>query len=528
MSKTGFMRQIGTTIATVFARLQPSGIPGRLTMAGALAVLAVTVASVATAGEWKIVAWLLCCVALMTLMGVHRAAAARFQRICDSLDSISLGEVSGRVETMLSGQSGREVDSVREMNQALMDIVHQVRQSSERIGTTTREIAAGSQNLSHRTEEQAATLEEIASSMEELSGTVRQNSENCQLASTLTRESASLAGEGADCVRRASESMGRVDQSSRKIAEISKLIEGIALQTNILALNAAVEAARAGAQGRGFSVVAAEVRELSQRCADAAQDIKKLIEASVDSVNTSVRIVGEAGTVIDRVADSVQRAAQLIGEVATASREQTTGVDQVSQSIVQLEHSNLQNAALVEQTTAAGRLFEGEVEKLQEAVGHFKLDYAKQRHQAVELVRQAVQHVKRVGQQRACDDFDDRTGEFVFGEYYVYAIDLNGIRVANGSDPASRGENIYDVRDEDGKACVRNIIDKATRKGKGWEDYKWLNPVSRRVEQKSLYFELVDGIVVCCGVYRKERSDEQTSAADAALPAHASLHPTAR
>jgi len=495
------IRRIGTTILALIAQLQPSGIFGRLIMAGVLAVLAVAAASIA-AEPWKPLAWVPCCAALLSLVGVHRAAALRFQHLCDSLDSISLGEVSGRVDTILAGQSGREVDSVREMNQALIDIVQQVRTSSEHIGGATREIAAGTQNLSHRTEEQAATLEEVASSMEQLSGTVRQNSEHCQLASTLARESASLASEGTDRVRRASDSMGRVDQSSRKIAEISKLIEGIALQTNILALNAAVEAARAGEQGRGFSVVAAEVRELSQRCADAALDIKKLIEASVDSVRTSVGIVGEAGTVIDRVAESVQRVAQLIGEIALASREQTAGVDQVSKSIVQLEHSNHQNAALVEQTTAVGRLFEEEVEKLKEAVGHFKLDYAEQRHQAVELVRLAVQHVTRVGKQQACNDFDDRNGKFIFGEYYIWAMDLHGIRVANGSDPATRGQNIADLRDVDGKPHVRNILDKAQRKGKGWEDYKWSNPVTRRIEQKSVYFELCDGLILACGVYR--------------------------
>jgi hypothetical protein len=316
-------------------------------------------------------------------------------------------------------------------------------------------------------------------------------------------------------VRRAGDSMGRVDESARKIAQISKLIEGIALQTNILALNAAVEAARAGEQGRGFAVVAGEVRGLSQRCADAAQDIKKLIEASVHSVSRSVGIVAEAGTLIDRVAQSAQQAAQSIGEIASGSREQSSGVDQVSQSIMQLEHANLQNAALVEQTSATSRLFEEEVDKLEGAVGHFKLDRARERHQAVQLVQQAVEHMKKVGKERACNDFDDFSGEFVFGEYYIWGMDLNGVRVANGSDPASRGQNIAELFDADGKPQMRNIIEKARRKGKGWEDYNWLNPVSRRVEDKSVYFELCDGIILACGVYRSrvEAAHSQTGGA---------------
>ena len=515
MSFTGFLKHCIGSGATAFVRLHPSGITGRLAFAGVLSIVSVATASFADSTTLNMIAWLFCFASLLALVAVQRAATARFQRLCDSLESITLGEVSGRVDTILSGQAGPEVDSVREMNQALMDIVQQVRASSERIAATTRETAAGTQNLSYRTEEQAATIEEIASSMEQLSGTVRHNSENCQRASELTRESATLADEGARCMHRAGESMARVDESSRKIAEISRLIEGIALQTNILALNAAVEAARAGELGRGFSVVAAEVRELSQRCADAAHDIKQLIETSVQNVSVSSGIVSEANALIDRVARSAQQAAQSIGEIAASSREQSAGVDQVSRSIMQIENSNLQNAALVEQTTAAGRLFEEEVAKLHDAIGHFKLDYAKQRHQAVELVRQAVEHVSRVGKQRACNDFDHAAGEFVFGEYYIWAMDLNGIRVANGSDPASRGQNIAELRDIDGKPHVRNILDKAKRKGKGWEDYMWPNPVTQRVEQKSVYFELCDGIIVACGVYRNPSENARVASGDA-------------
>jgi methyl-accepting chemotaxis protein len=503
-------------LSLLLSRITPSGIGRRFVLIGALLVLAVGIATTRHGAGWAAVAWVLCAVTAVLLIALHQAIGARFDKVSESMESIGLGELSGRVETILEGESGRVIESVRQMNQGLVDIVEQVRGSSDRIGVGAREIAVASGDLSQRTEEQASTLEEIASAMEELAATVKQNSDHCHQASELTGESAGLAAKGAGCVRRAVDSMRLVDDSSRKIGEVNKLIEGIALQTNILALNAAVEAARAGEQGRGFAVVASEVRALAQRCSDAAQDIKKLIEASVSSMNSSVSIVNDAGKVIDRVSATAQQAAELIGEIASASREQSSGVEQVSHSIIQLEQANLQNAALVEQTHAASRLFDEEVGKLEVVVGHFKLDRAEGRHTAVALVRQGVAHLEAVGKRRACNDFDDPTAEFIFGEYYISAFDIHGIRLANGMDPASRGENIFDIRDADGKQHVRAIIEKARSRGKGWEDYKWTNPVTKRIEPKSVYFELVDDVIVSCGIYK---TDEAVRAEQAPLHA---------
>jgi methyl-accepting chemotaxis protein len=481
-------------------------------LVGLLTMLAVAAATAQHRPEWMVVAWILSSTVVLLLIALHQAIMARFAKVSESLESIGLGELSGRVEAILEGESGRVVDSVQQMNRDLVGIVEQVRGGSDRIAAAAREVSTGTGDLSQRTEEQASTLEQIASAMEELATTVKHNSEHCQIAARLTDESAELAGRGAEGVRRAMDSMSLVDDSSRRIGEISKLIEGIALQTNILALNAAVEAARAGEQGRGFSVVAGEVRALAQRCADAALDIKKLIETSVSNMSSSVAIVNDAGQVIYRVCASAQQAAGLIREIATASRDQSSGVEQVSQSIMRLEQANLHNAALVEQATEAGRLFQEEARKLQEVVGHFKLDRAEGRHTAVALVRRGVAHLRAVGKRRACDDFDDSNGEFVFGEYYISAFDVNGVRVANGSDPASRGENIRDIRDADGKQHVHAIIEKAKARGKGWEDYKWTNPVTKRIEPKSVYFELVDDVIITCGIYRADAAASRLSA----------------
>ena len=288
-------------------------------------------------------------------------------------DLRAAAHVRGR-HNLLGGQFGKMYETLNRVLDNLREVVDQACTSADAIAVTAKEVSAGHVNLSQRTEEQASTLEETASGMEELAATVKKNAEDCQLASGLSKNASDVAQKGAQTVHRAVDRMKLIDQSSKKIVDIIGVIEGIAFQTNILALNAAVEAARAGEQGRGFAVVASEVRSLAQRSAQAAKEIKALIEDSVVNVAEGGKLVGEAGNIINEVVVSVQQVNDLIGGIAVASKEQSAGVEEVSKAIVQMESVTQQNAALVEQATAATHSFEEEARRLTGVVKKFRTD----------------------------------------------------------------------------------------------------------------------------------------------------------
>ena len=249
-----------------------------------------------------------------------------------------------------------------------------VRNGIETVAVASREIATGNADLSSRTESQASSLEETASSMEELTSTVKQNAENARQANQLVVSTADIAVKGGQVVGKVVDTMASIKDSSRKISDIIGVIDGIAFQTNILALNAAVEAARAGEQGRGFAVVASEVRNLAQRSASAAKEIKTLIEDSVGKVDAGGKLVDEAGKTMDEIVTSVKRVTDIMSEIAAASQEQSSGIEQVNQAVTQMDDATQQNAALVEQAAAAAESLQEQAAKLAEAVSVFKLD----------------------------------------------------------------------------------------------------------------------------------------------------------
>lgn len=289
------------------------------------------------------------------------------------LSVLAEGDLTKTISAEYQGTFGRLKDDVNRTVTRLQDIVGQIRLSTDSINTAAKEIASGNQDLSSRTEEQASSLEETASSMEELTSTVKHNADNARTANDLASSAQQVAIKGGEVVGQVVETMTAIHQSSSRIADIIGVIDGIAFQTNILALNAAVEAARAGEQGRGFAVVATEVRNLAQRSAAAAKEIKGLISDSVDKVAVGNKLVDQAGRTMEEVVGSIQRVARIMGDISNASREQSSGIEQVSLAVSQMDEVTQQNAALVEEAAAAAESLEEQAENLASAVAVFRM-----------------------------------------------------------------------------------------------------------------------------------------------------------
>ena len=322
----------------------------------------------------------------------------------DVAKAVAEGDLTTEIH-LKAGDTDSLMARLQSMQQALTAAVTNVRQGSENVATASAEIAQGNQDLSNRTEQQASALEETAATMDELGSTVRNNADNAKQANQLALGASEVARKGGTVVGQVVETMKGINDSSRKIADIISVIDGIAFQTNILALNAAVEAARAGEQGRGFAVVASEVRSLAQRSADAAKEIKVLINASVERVAHGTALVDQAGKTMGEIVGAIKRVTDIVGEISSASAEQSSGVAQVGQAVTQMDKATQQNAALVEESAAAAESMKQQAQQLVEAVAVFKLRPGERSYgaatQAQAQAPEAPRTVERRGPNRA-------------------------------------------------------------------------------------------------------------------------------
>ncbi len=330
----------------------------------------------------KATVWASGAVALVVaiLMGnwIIRSITRPINQAVNISQAVAGGNLSLQFDAKGNSETTHLLLALKEMQTSLVDVVGKVRRGSEGVAIASAEIAQGNHDLSARTESQASALEETAASMEELSATVKQNADNARQANQLAAQASTVAVQGGNVVGQVVETMRAINDSSRKISDIISVIDGIAFQTNILALNAAVEAARAGEQGRGFAVVATEVRSLAGRSAEAAKEIKSLINASVERVEQGTALVDQAGVTMTEVVSSIRRVTDLMGEISAASNEQSAGVSQVGEAVMQMDQVTQQNAALVEEMAAAASSLKSQADDLVQVVSVFNLGNAHQ------------------------------------------------------------------------------------------------------------------------------------------------------
>ncbi|ABD70995.1 methyl-accepting chemotaxis sensory transducer [Rhodoferax ferrireducens T118] len=436
---------------------------------------------------------------------LNRSMAAALAQAIGIAKRLAAGDLSEPFDADARGAIGELQLALQETSARMFRIVADVRAGTMAIASTSGLIAADNAALSSRTESQASALEETAATMEELTATVRQNSDNARQASQLAATATEFAIKGGSVVGQVVNTMGSIRDSSRKIGDIIGVIDGIAFQTNILALNAAVEAARAGEQGRGFAVVAAEVRNLAQRSASAAREIKSLIGDEVDKVNAGNQLVDAAGKTMDEIVTSIKRVAGIMSEIASASVEQSTGIDEINLAVIHTDTMTQQNAALVEEASRTAAGLQEQAVALSQTVSIFNLGAREfgNSDEAVDMVHRAAAFMATRGRDTFIEEVNKMNkGQFIDRDLYISIYSVAGQCVGHGTNRRLLGVEALTFKDLDGKFFIKDIMSIARREGAGWVEYKWSNPVTKEPMMKSTYFELAADLIIACGTYK--------------------------
>ena len=472
-------------------------LPGKvLTLALAILVAVVTVGLQA---PWWGVAAALTAV-LYVLAALYASLAADLAGLSRTMELTTGGDLCARSAAYGQDEIGELAQSLDRMVVTLSSMVADIRSNAALVAHAGKSLAEGNRSLADRTEQQAANLEQTAASVEELSSTVQNNAQTAQEANARAAQVRTAVDSGAQAMSRAVESVEAIQQGARRMSEIIGVIDSIAFQTNILALNAAVEAARAGEQGRGFAVVAAEVRSLAKRSADAAREIRELISASVNQVETSAGLIRSAGSGIAEMASGIRSVAGSMSEISGSSSDQSTGLREISAAVQQLDQITQNNAQMVVEAVHQAEALESRASTLSRAVAAFRLQQGTA-EEAVALVNRAMSLHKTTGREQFLRTLTDKTQPYHDRDMYVFVLDTAGTYLAFGGNPAKVGTRVQDIPGIAGDRLVTDIVEQADR-APGWVEYDITNPATGVVQTKMSYVSKAGDFYVGCGVYK--------------------------
>jgi len=474
-------------------------LPGKLLTLGLLMAAALAVA--ALGAPWWAVA-LGAVVVLYALVALHLSLSADLEGLARAIEATRGGDLSSHTGNNALGRDevGDMARSLDQMVISLSSMVADIRSNAALVAHAGHSLAQGNRSLAERTEQQAANLEQTAASVEQLSSAVQNNAQTAQGADARAAQVRTAADAGTQAMGRAVQSVEAIQQGARRMTEIIGVIDSIAFQTNILALNAAVEAARAGEQGRGFAVVAAEVRTLAKRSGDAAHEIRELISASVNQVETSAGLIRSAGQGIAEMAGGIRSVAASMSEISGSSAEQSTGLREVSAAVQQLDQITQHNAQMVGHAVQQAEALESRASTLSRAVSAFRLQQGTA-EEAVALVKKAVALHKSTSRDQFLRSITDKSQPYHDRDMYVFALDTAGTYLAFGGNPAKVGTRVQDIPGIAGDRLVNDIVAQADH-GPGWVEYDITNPASGTVQTKMSYVSRVGDLYVGCGVYK--------------------------